>query len=84
MGDKVGNKVDNNEGPLNETQRKILEEIRNNPNIRKRQIQINISKGKTTVDNGIAFLKENGYIEHIGSNKNGYWKVLDNSDSSSE
>lgn len=74
MGEKVGNntieKVD-----LNETQRRILEEIRNNPNIKKKQIQDRIGKGKTTVDNGIAYLKEYGYIEHIGSNKSGYWKV---------
>lgn len=76
MGEKVGNntieKVD-----LNETQKRILEEIRNNPNIKKKQIQDRVGKGKTTVDNGIAYLKKNGYIEHMGSNKSGYWKVND-------
>ncbi|MDY3828044.1 MAG: winged helix-turn-helix transcriptional regulator [Clostridium sp.] len=61
---------------LNETQRRILEEIRNNPNITKKQIQDRIDKGKTTIDNGIAYLKEIGLIEHIGSNKSGYWTVL--------
>ena len=79
MGDKVGNKEGDDEAlknPLNETQRRILEEIRNNPNITKNQIQDRIGKGKTTVDNGIAYLKEIGLIEHIGSNKSGYWKVL--------
>ena len=55
---------------------KILEVIRNNPNITKKQIQEKIGKSKTTVDNGISFLKENGIIEHIGSNKAGYWNVL--------
>ena len=80
MGGKVGNKVSDNKmqvSSLNETQSRILETIRNNPNITKKQIKEKIGKGKTTVDNGIAFLKENGYIEHIGSNKTGYWKVLD-------
>ena len=78
MGDKVGKKMSDNEGKirLNETQKRILEEIRNNPNITKKQIQARIGKGKTTIDNGIAYLKENGYIEHIGSNKSGYWKVV--------
>ena len=79
MGDKVGNKEGDDEAlknPLNETQRRILEEIRNNPNITKKQIQAKIGKGKTTIDNGIAYLKENGYIEHIGSNKSGYWKIV--------
>ena len=61
---------------MNETQKRILEEIRNNPNITKKQIQARIGKGKTTIDNGIAYLKENGYIEHIGSNKSGYWKIV--------
>ena len=62
---------------LNDTQIKILEVIRNNPNITKKQIQEKLGKSKTTVDNGISYLKDNGIIEHIGSNKSGFWKVLD-------
>ncbi|HAU84647.1 MAG TPA: hypothetical protein DCW90_03810, partial [Lachnospiraceae bacterium] len=58
------------------TQKRVLQEIRNNPNITKKQIQDKIGKGKTTVDNGIAYLKESGYIEHVGSNKSGYWKII--------
>ena len=80
MGDKVGNKVGDkniNSKILNETQSRILEEIRNNPNITKKKIQEKIGKGKTTVDNGITYLRENGYIERIGSNKAGYWKIID-------
>lgn len=80
MGNKVGNNIGNKQSSgtrLNDTQMKILEVIRNNPNITKKQIQEKIGKGKTTVDNGISYLKENGIIEHIGSNKAGYWKVLD-------
>lgn len=81
MGDKVGNKLGDKELVrinLNETQRKILEVIRNNPNVTKKQIQEKTGKGKTTIDNGIAFLKENGYIAHVGSNKAGFWRVFDN------
>lgn len=80
MGNKVGNNIGNKQSSgtrLNDTQMKILEVIRNNPNITKKQIQEKIGKSKTTVDNGISYLKENGIIEHIGSNKAGYWKVLD-------
>ena len=54
----------------------ILQEIKNNPNITKREIQEKIGKGKTAVDRGISNLKEKGYIEHIGSNRTGYWKIL--------
>ena len=32
--------------------------------------------GKATVDNGIASLKENGFIEHVGSNKPGFWRII--------
>lgn len=53
MGDKnINSRI------LNETQSRILEEIRNNPNITKKKIQEKIGKGKTTVDNGITYLRE--------------------------
>ncbi|MCF0248518.1 MAG: putative DNA binding domain-containing protein [Synergistes sp.] len=84
MGDKAGNKRGNKPGnnePMqinpNETQRNILKIIRDNPNVTKKQIQEMTGKGRTTVDNGIAFLKKNGFIVHIGSNKTGYWKVTE-------
>ena len=82
-GNKGGNKGGNKEGnkdvsysDLNETQKVILQAIKNNPNITKREIQEKIGKGKTAVDRGISNLKEKGYIEHIGSNRTGYWKIL--------
>ena len=31
--------------------------------------------GKTAIDNIISILKKLGFIERIGSNKTGYWKV---------
>lgn len=82
MSEKVGNKWGKKEGNksedsmLNETQTRILTEIRNNPNITKIKISENLSIGKTTVDRGITALKKMEYIEHIGSNKAGYWKIL--------
>ena len=79
MYDKEGNKEGNkvvSYSDLNETQKVILQEIKNNPNITKREIQEKIGKGKTAVDRGISNLKEKGYIEHIGSNRTGYWKIL--------
>ena len=51
-------------------------EIRNNPNITKLKLAVQIGVGKTTIDNGIAALKKYGFIERIGSNKSDYWKVL--------
>ncbi|MFV0362907.1 MAG: MarR family transcriptional regulator [Suipraeoptans sp.] len=78
MGDKVSNKVGDKpaDSPLTNTQYQILLEIRNNPNITKTRLMELLSVGKTTVDNGITALKKYGFIERIGSNKTGYWKVV--------
>ena len=74
---KVGNKVGNKEGNknLNNSQIKVLAEIRNNPNVTKQQLMTLCELGKTSIDNIISTLKKLGYIERIGSNKTGYWKV---------
>lgn len=53
-----------------------MAEVRNNPNITKMRLTEILKLGKTTIDKGIAVLKKYGYIERIGSNKSGYWKVL--------
>uniref|UniRef100_UPI0025986E2F ATP-binding protein n=1 Tax=uncultured Varibaculum sp. TaxID=413896 RepID=UPI0025986E2F len=75
-GDNVGDKPSSGLNP-NPTQRRILEEIRNNPNITKEQIKVKIDKSKTTVDEGIRYLRENNFIRRVGSNKSGYWQVLE-------
>lgn len=72
---KVGNKV--GDKTLNTSQVKVLAEIRNNPNIRKLELETACALGKTSIDNIIKALKEKGYIERVGSNKTGYWKVID-------
>jgi Predicted transcriptional regulator containing an HTH domain and an uncharacterized domain shared with the mammalian protein Schlafen len=78
MGDKVGDNMGDKQlnRLLTNTQVQLLAEIRNNPNITKPMILEILKVGKTTIDNGIAALKRHGYIERIGSNKTGYWKVL--------
>lgn len=69
VGDKVGDKS------LNDSQTRVLAEIRNNPNITKPQLMIIRHLGKTSIDKIVSVLKEKGYIERIGSNKSGYWKA---------
>ena len=81
MGDRVGNKEGNKGGNknceygLNQTQVRILAEIRNNPNITKVRLMELLGLGKTTIDRGLSVLKKYGYIERVGSRKAGYWKV---------
>jgi len=60
---------------LNATQQRILAEIRNNPNITKKELFTLIGVSKSTVDNGISILKKRGIITRIGSNKTGYWQI---------
>ena len=74
--DKVVDKVGDKTKKLNPTRQRILEEIRNNPNITQPQLMSIIGIGRTAIQNNITFLRMNGYIERVGSNKNGYWRVL--------
>lgn len=76
VGNKVGNKVGNNTELLNENRQIIVAEMRNNPNITKTELSRIIGISTTAIDKNIAFLKKNGFIERIGSNKSGYWNVI--------
>ncbi|MDO4199126.1 MAG: putative DNA binding domain-containing protein [Erysipelotrichaceae bacterium] len=53
----------------------VLEKIMENPHITQPEIAKSLDIGKTTVQKNIVLLKKNGIIEHIGANKNGYWKI---------
>lgn len=61
---------------LTPTQKKILRALKRNPHLTKTKLADRLNVGKTTVDQGIAALKNNGLIERVGSNKTGYWNVL--------
>ena len=63
--------------PLNERRGKIVAEMRNNPNITTAQLSVVLGCAESTVENNIAYLRKNGFIERVGSKKKGYWKVLE-------
>ena len=73
----VGNKVGNKDGNkvLTDNREKNIVEIRNNPNITKKQLSIILNISTTAIDKNLEYLKQEGYIERIGSKKTGYWKV---------
>ncbi len=76
VADKVVYKpVDNSS--LNVTQQRLLQELRNNPNLTQPQLATIMGLGKSAIQNNISFLKKNGYIERIGANKRGYWKIIE-------
>lgn len=82
VGNKVGNKVGDKVGDTDTKQRlsprrqHILSEMRDNPNITIAGLASILSISTTAIENHIGFLRANGYIERVGSNKTGYWKVL--------
>lgn len=55
--------------------KRILEEMRKTPYITQRELSKIIGIGKTAIENNIRFLRENGYLERVGSSGSGYWKV---------
>lgn len=75
VGNKVGNEVGNKK-PLNSRRKKIIVEMRDNPNVTTAELHTMLGISETAVENNITFLKDNGYIERVGAKKNGYWKVL--------
>jgi len=43
--------------------------MRNNPNITAKELHTILGISETAVENNIAYLRKNGYIEHVGSRK---------------
>ncbi len=78
VGEKVGNKSsDDPKRKLNPRRARIVAEMRDNPNVTAAELSTMLAVSETAIDNNIKYLKENDYIERVGSNKAGYWKVLD-------
>ncbi|MCD8306890.1 MAG: putative DNA binding domain-containing protein [Clostridia bacterium] len=72
----VDEAVDPKEKKLNETQVRMLAEIRNNPNVTRNDLANILGLKPTTAYYNIDILARAGYIERVGSRKGGYWKVL--------
>ena len=62
---------------LNARRLRILSEMRDNPNITTAELELILNISETAIENNINYLRKNGYIERIGSNKTGYWNVIE-------
>lgn len=69
---EVKNKVKIN---LNNSQKKIIEAMRDNPNVKTVRLMVITGLSESGVNRNLKKLKELGLIERIGSLKNGYWSV---------
>lgn len=72
MKNKVKNKVKIN---LNDSQKKIVEAMRDNPNVKTIRLMVITGLSESGVNRNLKKLKELGLIERIGSLKSGYWSV---------
>ena len=61
---------------LTENEKRILLELINNPSIPYDQLVIDLKISRRTVSRVFVSLVEKGYIERIGTNKKGYWKII--------
>lgn len=69
----VGVNVDVN---LIEIERKIIDLVINDPSLTAQKISAHIEKSKRTAERYLKALQEKGFIERIGTDKKGNWKVI--------
>ncbi|MDP8226827.1 MAG: putative DNA binding domain-containing protein [Candidatus Celaenobacter polaris] len=63
---------------LAESQKKILELIKINPKISKKEMSNRIGINTTAIDKNIEKLKQKGLLKRIGPDKGGYWEIISN------
>ena len=61
---------------LNKLQNSILKLIMDKPNITQEELARLLDVNKRTIIRNFKVLLENNYIERVGANKNGYWKII--------
>lgn len=62
---------------LNKSKTKIIEAIRDNPDVTINRLVITTGLSEQGVKKNIRQLKESGRIERVGNNRSGYWKVTE-------
>ena len=61
---------------LTANKKRILLELINNPSVPYDQLVKDLKISRRTVSRVFVSLVEKGYIERIGTNKKGYWKII--------
>lgn len=73
--EKETEKAEDNNIELSETQRNIIKLIKENNRITQVEMSKLLGVNKTTITRNLNILKENNYIERIGSDKKGIWNI---------
>ena len=74
--DGVINEIINGAINISSPEQAVLAAIRKKPRITKMELQKETSFGKSTIDRAIKALKEKYLIKRVGSNKTGYWEII--------
>jgi len=72
----VDDVVDNVVDELHETERQVLDVLRTDDTLAAKHIAAQIDKAPRTVQRALTVLKDKGYIERVGTDRNGKWKIL--------
>jgi ATP-dependent DNA helicase RecG len=62
---------------LAESQRKIIELIRQDPSISKKALSGKIGISSTAIDKNIDQLKKKGLLKRVGPDKGGHWELME-------
>ena len=76
VGDNPAYKVGDISLQLNNTQGRVLDAMRDNPNITHDQLMSSLGLGRTSIQNAVTYLRKHGFVERVGSNRTGWWRVL--------
>ena len=62
---------------LTDSQKKILEIILSNPRINQAEIAEQLNLHRVSVAKSMSKLQKEGVLKRVGSNKNGYWEIVE-------
>lgn len=74
VGKNVGKNLENTD--LTDNEKRVLLELINNPSIPYDTLVVELNISRRTVSRVFVSLVEKGYIERVGTNKKGYWKII--------
>jgi predicted HTH transcriptional regulator len=75
--DAGGTDLGSSDSSKSKIKSKIIAEIRNNPNIKTEELMEKLNLSRTGVQNHLRELKNNNSIKRFGSNRDGFWAVME-------
>lgn len=76
MSSKRKNATVNATVKLNQTEKKIIQLLSENPSVTSTRLAELLGLHRATVMRNLNRLKEKGLLERVGSDKTGYWKII--------